>query len=359
MIGGIQRHSRLLAEALAESDAVDLTVIHPHAGTRVFDPSLGIREIAIKPERPSGTYLLDCYRYSGQVLREVQQMPQHLVYAQGLSVWKGLSRIGQRVILNPHGLEAFQSITPKDQLAGFPFRAIMRYQFRRCACVVSLGGRLTAIIEKNAGSAMVARLPNAVELPPPVQRDYNNPVTRFLFVGRFAYNKGIDVLLQAARELNDEGLSAQTGYNLVGTGPLLEELSKKYVLPNLNFIGFASDEKLSLLYSENDIFVLPTLFEGMPTVVLEAMANGMPVIVTDTGATRDMVDESNGIIIEKKDVRSLKDAIRKFIVAGPEFRESCSRASFEKVKSQFTWRHVAEEHIRLFMTLKNKMGTHA
>ncbi len=359
MIGGIQRHSRLLAEALASTRMVDLTIIHPHSGMKLFSDDLAIREIALDPERSSGTYLLDCYRYSGRVLEETMRFPTHIVYAQGLAIWKGMHRIKERLIVNPHGLEAFQTLNIKDHLSGLPFRIILRHQFRNAAYVVSLGGRLTNIISEVSGPSSVAWLPNAVELPEPVQRNYDKPVLKFLFVGRFAYNKGIDVLIEAAKELHDEGFSNKIEFNLVGKGPLYDSLSSKYQLPNLNFIGFASDEKLSLLYRENDIFVLPTLFEGMPTVVLEAMAHGMPVIVTDTGATRDMVDDHNGIIIEKKSVQSLKAAIRKLVEEGPELRKSLSQSSFNKVSNQFTWQHVAGEHIKLFKTLHHRLNTHA
>ncbi|HMT30324.1 MAG TPA: hypothetical protein PKD91_13710, partial [Bacteroidia bacterium] len=104
MVGGIQRHSRLLAEELAKSGDVDLTVIHPHTGITVFDPSLGIKEIVVVPERTSGTYLLDCYRYSQKVLEVVQKYPQAVVYAQGLALWSGMKQVKNRVGLNPHGL---------------------------------------------------------------------------------------------------------------------------------------------------------------------------------------------------------------------------------------------------------------
>lgn len=348
MVGGIQRHSLLLATELAKSGEVDMTVIHPHEGITVFDPSLGIREVVVTTPRKTGKYLADCYLYSKEVLKVIMQHPDAVVYGQGFAVWAGMGKIKNRLIVNPHGLEPFQGLRLSDKLLGIPFRMILRHQFRNAARVVSLGGRLTGIIRNNGARDSVAVLPNACNVPEPTARKFDSQQVNFLFVGRFAYNKGIDVLAQAARELNDEGYSQRFSLSLVGKGPLYDEYVQKYSMPNMEFVGFASDEKLNELYRSKDVFVLPTLFEGMPTVVLEAMACGMPVIVTDTGATTEMVDGANGFIIEKKDVNSLKAAMIQFMEMDAEKRKKMSEASYNRVRENFTWKIISERHISLF-----------
>lgn len=132
---------------------------------------------------------------------------------------------------------------------------------------------------------------------------------------------------------------------------MFEEYTKTYSFPNLHFLGFADDDKLNELYRTDDVFVLPTLFEGMPTVVLEAMAHGMPIIVTDVGATLEMVDNTNGYIIEKNDVASLKQAILKYYSLSAVEKKSMSMASYSRVKNNFTWKIVAKKHATLFEKL--------
>ncbi|MBL0340389.1 MAG: glycosyltransferase family 4 protein [Bacteroidetes bacterium] len=359
MVGGIQRHSRLLAEELAKNEGVDLIVIHPHEGVTVFNVSLGIKEIVLAPERTSGTYLLDCFRYSKRVLEEVEKYPGAVVYAQGLALWSGMQKVKNRTVLNPHGLEPFQGITSKDKFNGLPFRVILRKQFRSSRNVVSLGGRLTELLRKNGPAENVVVLPNAVNVPDAIPRNFANTPMKFLFVGRFAFNKGIDILATAVKELNAEGYEKLVEFNLVGKGPLFDAYVKEYDFPNLHFLGFASDPELIELYKSNDVFVLPTLFEGMPTVVLEAMAYGMPIIVTDTGATTEMVDTTNGYIIEKKDVQSLKNAILNYINLDPEKRRSMSETSYSKVKNNFTWKIVSEKHLQLFSKIKESLINNA
>lgn len=353
-VGGMQRHSLLLAEKLAAFSDIALTVVHPHEGKIVFN-NPAIREIALAPPKSSGRYLVDCYNYSKLVYEVARSNPKAVIYSQGLSVWHGIGQFSNRIIVNPHGLEAYQTISLKDYLTGIPFRLIFNHLFRNSRNVVSLGGRLTGILNRVAGKKRVVVLPNAVNVPARGVRNYDSSPLQFLFVGRFALNKGINILAEAVKELNDEGYSGKLTFNLVGKGPLFEEYRKKYNFGNLHFLGFADDDKLNELYRTNDVFVLPTLFEGMPTVVLEAMANGMPIIVTDVGATMEMVDRNNGFIIEKNDVQSLKKAILNYHSMSVDARRSLSEYSYQKVSNQFTWDIVAQKHAELFREINRSL----
>lgn len=356
-IGGMQRHSRLLIEELARDESIRLLVLHPHTGEKVFVSNSAIREMAVPAGKDSGRYLLNCYRYSRNIYRIIQQHPNAIVYSQGLSVWHNIRKIGNRVVVNPHGLESYQAISLKDRAITLPFRLIFRYLFMQAAAVVSLGGRLTGILQKQLGKASdkITVLPNAVNIGEETPRTCDHEPVRFLFVGRFAFNKGIGVLLEAAKQLNDEGYEKKMSFNLVGKGPLFEEFTKKYQAPNIYFAGFADDEQLVELYKANDVFVLPTLFEGMPTVVLEAMSYGMPVIVTDVGATLELVDPSNGTIIEKNDVASLKAALIGYLEKSPVDRKTMAANSYRKVKENFIWPVVAEKHKTLFKRIRKQM----
>lgn len=350
----MQRHSRLLIEALAQSQEAEIVVIHPHLGIQVFAGFENIQEIALPPLPGKQNYLRELYAYSKLVAAEVKKFPAHLIYAQGLSIWADVKELGNRTVVNPHGLEPFQSIGLKDRLKTLPYRIIFSRIFKNCKKVVSLGGRLSPIL-RNAGRAdNVVVLPNATN---PIAVEKTNLVRpksspmHFLFVGRFAHNKGIDVLLAATKALNEAGFVDQFVLDLAGKGPLFEEMKAKYPLSNVNFLGFVTDEQLDNAYLNDDVFVLPTLFEGMPTVILEAMARAMPIIVTDTGATLELVDDSNGHIIVKNDVDSLKSAMQTYLEMPENEYETKSAASLEKFLSRFTWKEVAKAHLALFRDL--------
>ncbi|MBK9318337.1 MAG: glycosyltransferase family 4 protein [Bacteroidetes bacterium] len=349
-IGGMQRHSALLIEALSHYKEFDITVVHPH-DKQVFDPSLGIKEIKI-PFDFNGFYIRRCYDYSKLTHQIIQQYPDALVYAQGFSVLHGLPETGKRVIINQHGLEPYQSLTFKEKLKTMPMRFMERYQFRHAAKVVSLGGKLTHILEKEVSKPKnkIVVLPNAVNPGEKPARNFAKDKLQLLFVGRFAFNKGINILMEAVQQLNNEGYKNRLIFNLVGKGPLYEQYIKDYRFDNVNFIGFADDAHLTELYKQNDLFVFPTRFEGMPTVVLEAMAAGMPIIVSDTGATAELVSSDNGYLIETNNVRALKWAIQCFYQLNPDERMALSERSYKKVTEKFTWQKVAKMHVDLFHT---------
>lgn len=353
-VGGMQRHSRLLVEALAATGEVELTVLHPHGGQRIFAGLPGVEEVALPAPPGKRHYFLELQDYARHVLAECLRRPDHIVYAQGLSVWAGAERLRGRLIVNPHGLEPFQALGWKDWLKTWPYRRAFRRIFAQATRVVSLGGRLTDILRRNGGGDRVVVLPNATNLPPvpadALVKDKGAPM-RFLFVGRFAGNKGIDVLLAAAERLNAAGLQDRYTLDLGGKGPLFEQMQARYPLPNVRFLGFVGDAELERLYRGSHVFLFPTLFEGMPTVVLEAMSWGLPVIVTDTGATLELVDEDNGTIIGKGDVAAVEQAVLQWLDLPADTYRARSEASLRKVAARFTWPAVAEAHLALFRDL--------
>jgi glycosyltransferase involved in cell wall biosynthesis len=120
---------------------------------------------------------------------------------------------------------------------------------------------------------------------------------------------------------------------------------------NVKLLGFVDDLNLIKLYESADIMVLPTLFEGMPTVVLEAMSFGLPIIVTDVGATKVIVDNSNGKIIRPGSVADLISALTWFSGLDIYQRGRLSNSSIGKIKNSFNWKVVAKLHKELFQEL--------
>ncbi len=348
-VGGMQRHSRLLIEALATHHEVELVVMHPHE-ENVFDAALGIEEVKLKGIDENNNYLKECKAYSQRIYEALQQYPEHLIYSQGLSVWYKADAFTSRLIVNPHGLEPFQAMGIKDKLIALPFKKVFRKIFSQSAAVVALGGYLTDILNAEVRNAEVVVLPNAVNLPEGVvmkqKPDANEPL-KLLFVSRFASNKGIHILIEAIRQLNEEGYD-QLQYHLGGKGPLFEHYTTNHQYNNVHYLGFVSDEQLKELYTTSDAFVFPTLFEGMPTVVLEAMSHYLPIIVSDTGATSELVDKQNGYLIDSNNIGQLKEAIKALVALPAMEKNKLSEQSYQRVAERFTWQKVAERHMALF-----------
>jgi len=352
-VGGIQRHTRLLVESLARSyPSLPITVLHTHVDKNLFAEYSNVSEVPVAARPGKKQYLLETYDCSGRMAEVLSTMPDAVIYSQGLALWKKIRNLGPRLILNPHGLEAFQSITVKDWAIGLPFRQIFRHLFRHPRFVVSLGGRLTEILRRNVPrpDARLRVIPNATVVPPsePQKIAGSGLPLRLLFVGRFAGNKGIPDLLAAMGILAANGEADRFHLDLVGDGPLHNRLAGQYSRPNIVFHGGTDDATLRDLYAHADVFVLPTLFEGMPTVVLEAMAAKTIIVVTDVGATREMVDETNGFIIAKQKPNELAAMLRGIGELPQATRQAMMEASWKQVQGRFSWESVARAHYELF-----------
>ena len=350
-VGGMQKHSLLLIEQLAKYGNWEIIVIHPHK-EKVLAPEWNIKEIAI-PFDFNGFYIWKQYQYSKKISEVIKQHPEAIVYAQGFAVLHELKKYGNRVIINQHGLEPFQGLTKNDQLKTLPMRMMERYQFRHAAKMISLGGRLTTILKNEIyySNDKIAVIPNAVYECTLPTKNFEAEELKLLYVGRFAFNKGIDVLLESIRTLNREGYKSKLKFYVVGKGPLYEKLTSEYQFENVEYVGFASEERLKELYETCDLFVFPTLFEGMPTVVLEAMVHGMPVIVSDTGATAELVDNNNGYLLDAGDKRAFKAAIQSYYQLSTDDKRKMSEASRTRVINNFTWEIVGRKHIELFESM--------
>ncbi len=347
-MGGMQRHSRLLAEHLARTGAVELTVLHPHP-VGIFDAALGIREVHVPDIDKERFYLRELWRYSGRMAEQLRILKPDVVLSQGFSVWKDRGEFSDRLVVNPHGLEMFQGLTWKDRLIGLPFRRALRSILRRSTVAVSLGGKLTPILRQqvNGSPCEVVVVPNAVEVGDALVPAPASPgPLQLLFVGRFATNKGLDVLMTVARRLAQEHQDLAR-FQLAGDGPLMKELKEQGLPRNVELLGRVDDARLARLYRECDALVLPTRFEGMPTVVLEAMAQGKPILVSDVGATAELVGPHNGYLLPPGDPEALYNAVLAFAERPAEVRAKMGTYGRQRVIERFSWPVVAEAHVRL------------
>jgi glycosyltransferase involved in cell wall biosynthesis len=132
------------------------------------------------------------------------------------------------------------------------------------------------------------------------------------FVGRLVWQKGIGYFIQAVKEIEKSNLSKDIMYFIVGEGGLRGRLENEVIELGLEdkviFSGFRKDIKEIL--SAFDIFVLPSLKEGQPIVLLEAMAIGLPIVATNIDGVKEMlVDGETGMLVKPRDYVALAKAI--------------------------------------------------
>lgn len=138
--------------------------------------------------------------------------------------------------------------------------------------------------------------------------------TIVLSTGRLTNQKGFKYLIEAAKDIVPH--YPNTHFFIAGKGKLEKELKKQahtYALDkNVHFLGFQDD--VSALLKGADLFVLPSLYEGMPNSVMEALANGLPVVCTNVNGVGELMhNEQHGIVVPPTDSEALKNSIIKLI----------------------------------------------
>jgi glycosyltransferase involved in cell wall biosynthesis len=107
-------------------------------------------------------------------------------------------------------------------------------------------------------------------------------------------------------------------------------------------------ERMQELYAKHDVFLFPSLMEGLPSVLLEAMAAGMPVITTETCGMPDVVEnEYNGLLIPPADSSAIEQGILR-LAASVELREKLGTAARETMK-RYTWERAARQLEALYL----------
>jgi len=157
----------------------------------------------------------------------------------------------------------------------------------------------------------------------------------FLAVGRLIPYKKFDLIVET---FNNLGLPLK----IAGTG-IMEESLKKIANPNIEFLGFVSDEHLKQLYSECEALIFPQL-EDFGIIPLEAMASGRPVIAyKDGGALETIVEGETGVFFKKQDELHLKAAVEKFLKEKQKFNpknirehaQSFDEENFERTLTKY------------------------
>jgi glycosyltransferase involved in cell wall biosynthesis len=177
-------------------------------------------------------------------------------------------------------------------------------------------------------------IPNALRLPEAAPSPLPGSPQSLLFVGRLDPVKRVDFLLAALAEL--------PGFTLTLIGPdgghraTLEALTQSLGLAGrVHFLGEVDDETLAAAYSRCGLFVLPSAYEGLPTVALEAMAAGRPVLAASSGGTRYLIRPGeNGFLFDPHNLPELISLIRRCSSADLARLGAVAR---QTILENFTW----------------------
>lgn len=186
-------------------------------------------------------------------------------------------------------------------------------------------------------------IPNGVDTSEFYPGERDSGKLELLCVSRLTSRKRIGDIIDAVSEIEGVNLT------VIGDGPKEKELREKIgelgLENRVELKGYVPHDELPGYYRDSDVFVMPSLNEGMSNTILEAISSGLPVITTQTGGTDELVD-GNGEIVPKKNPGALKEKII-------EYRDSAGKIEVEgklsrEIAEQMSWERVADQYLNLY-----------
>lgn len=226
---------------------------------------------------------------------------------------------------------------------------LIRWLWKRARAVVANSEGLARLARRDGQDVLV--IPNGVDsaffvprrdedLPRP------SPCTHLLHVGRLNKQKSLEILLEALPRLRGDWR-----LSLVGDGPEAAPLREKVralgLAERVAFLGWQERSRMPRIYQEADIFVFPSVEEGMPNAMLEAMSCGLPVLACAVCGCEELVEhEHTGLLVPPRDVDALAAALQR-LCAAPDERHRMGRAGREAVCRRFSWEATARAYARI------------
>jgi glycosyltransferase involved in cell wall biosynthesis len=164
--------------------------------------------------------------------------------------------------------------------------------------------------------------------------------TILLFVGRLLDLKGVTYLIEAARQLAEK--QQEFTLYMVGEGEQRqryeEAVAEHHLSDHVRFVGSKGHHEIALWMGACDVFCLPSLREGCPNVVLEALSCGRPVVASRVGGIPDVVCEQSGVLVEPADSQALCEAL--YLALRREWEPS----EIQHSVAHFSWKAAAEKY---------------
>ena len=158
-----------------------------------------------------------------------------------------------------------------------------------------------------------------------------------IFVGRLAPVKGVPILIEAFADILEKHLD--TRLTLVGDGPdrvSIETLIAKHGLQNhISITGYLNQSEVAERLSKSDIFILPSFAEGVPVVLMEAMASGLPVVTTRIAGIPELVEDGkSGFIVPPSDKNTLVMRVLE-LLEDPAKCKQMGKLGCKKIKQEY------------------------
>jgi glycosyltransferase involved in cell wall biosynthesis len=215
--------------------------------------------------------------------------------------------------------------------------------------VANREGWICAELKYKRAPGLIWYVPNGTEEQFFISREYPEKTSfDLLFAGTWLDRKGVYYLVDAFSLLARNIPRVQL--TVAGCSVSEAEVKNRFaseLRDRINVIPFATREEMLKVYAHHDVFVFPSLVEGMPLTLLEAMATGMPVVTTNTCGMADVVENDvNGLLVPAADAVKLSKEIER-LCQSTDLRKRLGLAGQETMR-RYTWGRVTEQMEKVF-----------
>lgn len=351
VLGGIETHVYEVSKRVA-ARGLSATVIVPRTGRLPKKEKVeGVQVIRVACLK--GRYLLKLTAMPG-IFRQLRRMKGAVVhahdatggYASALAVKRG------KLVYTMHGIGFHESDWPTPFRQGI--RMMQKTAVRRAANVFCTDQKSLESVRELGRNAELS--PSGIEASDykmsgtVMPEAYEGGSFNILFVGRLTRVKGIAVFLEAIRIMDPKKRSLAR-FIFVGEGPLADDIKRAaQSTPEIRLVGPIEHSRIKPYFLHADAFVLPSLSEGLPLSLLEAMASGVPCVASKVGGVESGIDPDALKLVTAGDPRMLAQAMVSLI----DDRQAAKRLGTkgqEYVGRNFSWDATVDRLLAAYTSL--------
>lgn len=345
VVGGLGIHAHELSQSQAERghDVTVLTSDHGGSGVPREERRYGYHIVRHRELfRPLDNSVIpgivgSLHRMSGDY--DVIHAHSHLFLSTNLTaVYSRLS--GVPLVVTNHGLMS-QTAPIWAQRVFLP--TVGRFTLESANRVLCYTEADSRRLDEHGIDADVRVVHNGVDCDRFRPRGCHRSGLQVMFAGRLKPGKGVLDLVDAFAEVV-EALPKAT-LKIVGDGPLRDELLTRAIdreiQDNVHLVGTVPYDRMPTLYAECDVFVLPSLYEGLPRTVLEAMASEVPVVVSELEQLVPLVEDA-GEVVPPGAPQELASVLVNLLTADRR-RDELGAAGRKRVQSKYSWAETVRE----------------
>ena len=239
--------------------------------------------------------------------------------------------LGSKLFITFHGTD----------IRHMPHSPLLRTLVRRADAVCYVSRAMKPIFETAVPAERLLYTPNGVDTGAFPMGDGDRART-VLMVGSLRWQKGYPDALKAFARFRES--NPDWRLNIVGWGPQREELGLQIrqlgLEDSVDFMDVAEREQVAKLMRESRLFMLSSVSEGFPKVLLEAAASALPAVATDVGSCREVVEKGAGLVVPPGDPVALADALNT-LATDAELWEQCSKRG-PAIAKEYSWDSTVE-----------------